>query len=126
MTIRMTTTQAMLGLLFGAVLAGGCATARPPTDNMESSAASIRAAQSAGAENVPNAKLYLQLANEQSARAKVLIASGGADNMNTASKLLMRASADADLAIALADDDKDRLAADQAITDIHTFEQQTK
>jgi hypothetical protein len=70
--------------------------------------------------------LYLQLANEQSARAKVLIASGGADNMNTASKLLMRASADADLAIALADDDKDRLAADQAITDIHTFEQQTK
>jgi hypothetical protein len=126
MTIRTTTTQAMLGLFLGAVMAGGCATARPPTDNMESSAASIRGAQTAGANNVPSAALYLQLANEQSAKAKVLIASGGTDNMRTASKLLMRASADADLAIALADDDKDRLAADQAIADIHTFEQQTK
>jgi len=93
---------------------------------MESSAASIRGAQEAGAEDVPRAALYLQLANEQSAKAKVLIASGGEDNMRAASRLLMRASADGDLAIALADDDKDRLAAERALADIHTFELQTK
>jgi hypothetical protein len=93
---------------------------------MESSAASIRGAQEAGAQNVPRAALYLQLANEQSAKAKGLIAAGGADNMTAASKLLMRASADGDLAIALAEDDKDRLAAEHAVAEIHTFEQQTK
>jgi hypothetical protein len=125
MTISITT-RAMLGVFLGAALAGGCATTRPPTDNMESSAASIRGAQEAGAEDVPRAALYLQLANEQSSKAKVLIASGGEGNMKAASKLLMRASADGDLAIALADDEKDRLAAEQAVADIHTFEQQTK
>jgi hypothetical protein len=126
MTIRMTTTRAMLGLFLGAAPVGACATTRPPTDGMESSAASIRGAQEAGAEDVPRAALHLQLANEQSAKAKVLIASGGEDNMKAAARLLMRASADGELAIALAEDDKDRLAAEQAVADIHTFEQQTR
>jgi hypothetical protein len=93
---------------------------------MESSAASIRGAEEAGAQDVPRAALYLQLANEQSAKAKALIATGDKDNMRIAANLLMRASADGDLAIALADDDKDRLAAEHAVTEIHTFEQQTR
>lgn len=126
MTSKMTMTRVILGVFLGAAVAGGCATTRPPSDRMESSAASIRGAQEAGAQNVPRAALYLQLANEQSAKAKGLIAVGGGDNMKAASRLLMRASADGDLAIALAGDDKDRLAAEQAIADIHTFEQQTK
>lgn len=126
MTIESTTTRAMLALFLGAALLGGCATTRPPTEKMESSAASIRGAEQAGAENVPRAALYLQLANEQSAKAKALIASGGEDNMKAASNLLMRASADGELAIALADDDKARVAAEQAVADIQTFKQQTK
>jgi hypothetical protein len=126
MTIEITTTRAMLGLFLGVALAGGCASSRPPTEKMESSAASIRGAQEAGAEDVPRAALYLQLANEQSAKAKGLIASGGKDNMTAAANLLMRAAADGDLAIALADDDKDRLAAEHAVAEIHTFEQQTQ
>jgi hypothetical protein len=93
---------------------------------MESSAASIRGAEQAGAEDVPRAALYLQLANEQSAKAKVLIASGGEDNMRAAANLLMRASADGDLAIALADSDTDRVAAERALADIRTFAQQTQ
>lgn len=93
---------------------------------MESSAASISGAEQAGAESVPRAALHLQLANEQSAKAKQLIAAGGDDNMKAAANLLMRASADADLAIALADDDKDRVAAEAAVADIHAFEMQTK
>ena len=116
----------MLALFLGAALLGGCATTRPPTEKMESSAASIRGAEQAGADKVPRAALYLQLANEQSAKAKALIASGGEDNMKAASNLLMRASADGELAIALADDDKARLAAEQAVADIQTFKQQTK
>jgi hypothetical protein len=126
MTIETTTTRAMLGLFLGAALVGGCASSPPPTEKLESSAASIRGAQEAGAKDVPRAALYLQLANEQSARAKVLIASGDKDNMKAAANLLMRASADGDLAIALADDDKDRLAAEHAVAEIHTFEQQTR
>ena len=124
MTIKMTT-HVILGLSLGAAVAGGCATSRPPSERLESSAASISGAQQAGAENVPRAALYLQLANEQSAKAKGLIAAGGGDNMKAASTLLMRASADGDLAIALADDEKDRLAAEHAVAEIHTFEQQT-
>jgi outer membrane murein-binding lipoprotein Lpp len=126
MTIETTTTRAMLGLFLGAALVGGCASSQPPTDKLESSAASIRGAQEAGAEDVPHAALYLQLANEQSAKAKALIASGDKHNMKVAANLLMRASADGELAIALADDDKDRLAAEQAVAEIHTFEQQTQ
>jgi hypothetical protein len=126
MTNETTIKQAMLGLLVATGLAGGCATTRPPTDNMESSAASIRGAEQAGAQDVPRAALHLQLANEQSDKAKQLIAAGGKDNMRAAANLLMRASADGELAIALADDDKDRLAAENALTQSHTFEQQTQ
>lgn len=126
MTIETTTTRALLALFLGTALVGGCATTRPPTDNMESSAASIRGAEQAGAEDVPKAALYLELANESSAKAKVLIARGGEDNMRAASNLLLRASADGDLAIALADSDKDRLAAEKALAEIRTFETQTR
>ena len=92
---------------------------------MESSAASIKGAEQAGAQDVPRAALYLQLANEESAKAKVLIASGGDDNMRAAQNLLMRAAADGELAIALAESDQDRVAAEKAQADIRTF-QQTK
>lgn len=126
MTIETTTTRALLALFLGTALVGGCATTRPPTDRMESSAASIRGAEQAGAEDVPKAALYLELANEQSAKAKVLIARGGEDNMRAAASLLMRASADGDLAIALADSDKDRVAAEKALAEIRTFEKQTQ
>lgn len=126
MTITSTTMRASLALLLGAALATGCATTQPPTEKMESSAASISGAEQAGAQDVPRAALHLQLANEQSAKAKALIASGGKDNMHAAARLLMRASADGDLAIALAEDDKDRVAAEHAVAEIHTFELQTR
>lgn len=124
MTTEMKTTR-WLGLFVGAALVAGCASTPPPTARMESSAASISGAEQAGAQDVPRAALYLQLANEQSAKAKALIAAGGEDNMRAASNLLMRASADGELAIALADDDSARVAAEKAVADIHTFEQQT-
>ncbi|MBA3457170.1 MAG: DUF4398 domain-containing protein [Deltaproteobacteria bacterium] len=127
MTIAKTTQRAMLALFLGTALVGACGgSALPPTANMESSAASIRGAEQAGAENVPKAALHLQLATEQSARAKELIATGDKDNMRAAQRLLMRAAADGDLAIALADSDTDRLAAEKAVEEIRTYEQQTQ
>src|SRR3954467_269714 len=122
MTTEPKTRNWMLGMFVGVALVGACATTRPPTDKMESSAASISGAEQAGAQDVPRAALYLQLANEQSAQAKDLIAAGGEHNMKRASNLLMRASADGDLAIALAEDDKARVDAEKAIADIHSFE----
>lgn len=124
--IEPTTTRALLALFLGTALLGGCGASQPPVERMESSAASIRGAEQAGAENVPTAALYLQLANEQSAQAKVLMASGNKDDMRAAANLLMRAAADGDLAIALADSDKDRVAAEKALEEIRTYEQQTR
>ena len=126
MPITNTTQRATLGLLLGAALTTGCATTQPPTEKMESSAASISGAQQAGAKDSPRAALYLQLATEQSEKAKQLIATGGKDEMKAAANLLMRASADGDLAIALAEDEKDRLAAEDAVAKIHAFELQTR
>ena len=123
MTMKLTTTRALLALLFGASLVGACASSRPPTESMESSAASIKGAEQAGAQDVPRAALHLQLANEQSAKAKTLIAAGGDDNMRAAQNLLLRAAADGELAIALAESDQDRVAAEKAQADIRTFQQ---
>lgn len=126
MTIATMTTRALLALALGASLLGACGAPQQPTERMESSAASIRGAEQAGAEGVPTAALYLQLANENSAKAKALMASGNTDDMRAASGLLMRAAADGDLAVALADSDKDRVAAEKAVAEIRTFEQQTR
>src|SRR5690606_25732344 len=85
-----------------AALVLGCASAPVPTEQMESSAATIRAAQEVGAADVPSAALHLQLAQEQMDFASNLIESGGDDELRDAQLVLMRAKSDADLALALA------------------------
>ncbi len=70
-----------------------------PEARVSSSEAAIRGAQEAGAPNVPEATLYLKLAQEQ--REKALAAMKDGDN-EKAEYLLMRAEADAELANALA------------------------
>jgi hypothetical protein len=96
-----------------AVCAGCSATA--PSTRVESSAASIRAAQEAGAAKEPSAALHLQLAEEQAEHAKGLIAEGGDVERADAELLLMRAQADAELALAIAREGKDRIATQQAV-----------
>jgi hypothetical protein len=104
-----------------ALLLASCATAAT-SERTESSAASIRAAQEVGASNVPQAALHLQLAREQSERAGELIQAGGSDDREQAEWLLMRAQADAELALALAREDTDRSAAQQAVSDVHKMQ----
>jgi pyridoxal biosynthesis lyase PdxS len=76
----------------------GCAGYPVPNAKVASSEAAIRAAQETGSGKVPQAALHLKLAEEQLQSAKGLIR----DNENKrAEYVLMRAQADAELAIAL-------------------------
>ena len=76
----------------------GCASTPPPNAKVASSEGAVRAAQETGSRNVPQAALHLKLAEEQLESAKLLIRDS--DNRR-AEYVLMRAQADAELAIAL-------------------------
>jgi uncharacterized protein DUF4398 len=81
-------------------LAGlGCGSYPPPTERMSTAEAAIRAAEEVGATNVPQAALYMKLAQEQTEKAKRMMQ----DGYNERAELeLKRAQADAELAVALA------------------------
>lgn len=81
-----------------AVMGLGCASAPPPTEQLASAEASMRAARELGAQEVPRAQLHLRLAQEQVTQARKLAEDG--ENERAAS-LLDRARADAELALAL-------------------------
>jgi hypothetical protein len=82
-----------------AALAAGCAGAAPPNEKMAASEAAMRAAQEVGAPSVPRAALHLKFAREQMDHARALIKEGENER---AEFVLMRAKADAELALALA------------------------
>ncbi len=77
----------------------GCGGAPVPNAQVTSSAAAVRAAQELGAKNEPQAALYLHLAQEKREKALALINEG--ENLE-ARRLLERAEADAEVAVALA------------------------
>jgi len=86
-------------LLTANPLAWACGgTFPPPTQPMADAEAAELRAREVGADSQPEAKLEVKLASEQITQAKALIASG--DN-ERASYLLLRARADAELALAL-------------------------
>src|SRR4051812_47415515 len=74
--------------------------------------ASILSAQRTGATNLPAAAEHLQLAEEENAAARRLIDSGDVDRART---VLKRAAADADLAVALAEEAPLRSQADEVL-----------
>ena len=102
-----------------AIFIGGCATAGPSGKTMETTAASIRAAEELGAPRVPQASLHLQLAKEQSQRAKQLVAKGDGEE---AGFLMMRADADAELAVALARSSAEEAKAQVAVEKVRTMQ----
>lgn len=82
------------------MMAAGCAASfPPPTQRMADAESAERSAREVGADTNPAAKLQAKLASEQIAQAKVLITKG--ENQR-ADLVLMRARADAELALALA------------------------
>lgn len=98
----------------------GCASTPVPADRMAQSQASLRAAEEVGAKNVPPAALHLQLAQEQMEQGKQLIKNG--DN-ERARFVLLRAEADAELAVALAREQSMRDAAQKAVAQVHEVEE---
>lgn len=91
------------------VIAAGCASAPLKT---EASTSGIRAAEEVGAANVPQASLHLQLAKEELGRAKALAMN---DQKEKADSMLLRAEADAELAVALSRVDAEKTEANAAV-----------
>jgi hypothetical protein len=99
----MTSTSTLAFSALAVLLAGACATAAPPRNPQTSTAASesaLRAAEAVGASDNPRAALHLQYAKELLERANELT---GEQAAQRAPGLLMRAQADAELALALAE-----------------------
>lgn len=90
-------------------IVAGCANAPLRT---EGSTSGIRAAEESGAAKVPQASLHLQLAREELESAKSLAADGKKEK---ADSMLMRAEADAELAVALSHKDAERTEAMAAV-----------
>lgn len=88
-----------LVLLAGPIVWACGASIPEPKQPMADAESASRSAREVGADTQPAAKLHVQLADEQIANAKTLIASG--DN-ERATYLLLRARSDAELALALA------------------------
>lgn len=105
-------------MVFGLALFLGCASA-PPL-RTEASTSGIRAAEEAGAVNVPQASLHLQLAKEELELARKLSAKG---EKKEAASMLLRAQADAELAIALSHGDAERAESLEAMERVRQLRQ---
>jgi hypothetical protein len=93
-----------LSLAAVALFAAGCGSSYPaPTQPLSEAQAADRSAQELGADADPAAKLHLKLAQEQMANAKKLMADG---ENKRAEAMLLRAKADAELALSLAKEQK--------------------
>jgi hypothetical protein len=106
-------------MLVCVLLPAGCASFPTPTDSMASANESVRGAEELGAEDVPQAALKLQLAREEIAKAKALVADG---ENEPAFYQALRASNDAELAIALVREDEARKVAEAAADRVDTAE----
>jgi hypothetical protein len=113
--IKWTQIRAVAFLGFSFMIATGCASFPAPTDTMAEAIASVRGAEELGAEQVPVAALQLQLAREQIAKARALMAEG---ENEPAYYQALRAAHDAELAIALVRETEARKVAKTAEQDL--------
>ena len=97
---------------------GACgASFPPPTQRMADAESAQRSAREVGANDEPAAQLSLKLADEQISQARTAMA---ADENEKADSLLVRAKADAELAIAQAREKNAHLAKQEAAKDSAT------
>jgi hypothetical protein len=97
-------------------ITAGCASAPLRT---EASTSGIRAAEEVGAAKVPQASLHLQLAKEELELAKGL----AAKDEKKAASMLLRAEADAELAVALSRGDAEKSEARAAVERVRQLRQ---
>lgn len=96
----------------------GCAANIPL--RTEASTSGISAAEEAGAAKVPQASLHLQMAKEELELAKKLSAKG---EKKEAASMLLRAEADAELAVALSHEDSEKSEARAAMERVRQLRQ---
>jgi len=108
--------KSIASIIIGApLLWGACgASFPPPTQRMADAQAAERSARELGANNIPAAQLSLKLAQEQIADAKQAITAG--ENQR-ADSLLIRARADAELAVARTREMTARVDGQEAVAD---------
>jgi hypothetical protein len=104
--------------LVATAMAAGCASAPLRT---EGSTSGIRTADEIGASKVPQASLYVQLAREELEQARVLSEKG---DKKEADSMLLRAEADAELAVALSRGDAEGLEAEKAMARVRQLRQE--
>ena len=101
----------LVGSLLTGVFIAGCGSNSVVVDE-ETSTSSIRAAEEVGASDISSASLYLQLAKEELVKAQTFAENGDKEE---AESMLMRATADGELAVALSRSDVDKKEAVDAI-----------
>jgi outer membrane murein-binding lipoprotein Lpp len=113
-----------IAILAGSLLTGlfiaGCGSNAVVVDE-ESSTSSIRAAEEVGAGDISSASLYLQLAKEELVKAQTFAENGDKEE---AESMLLRASADGELAVALSRSDADKKEAADAIERVKQLRQE--
>jgi hypothetical protein len=87
-----------VSLAIGGLAAGCASVVPPPNDQWSAAQVEVGRAEAGGAPNVPDAKLHLQLAQEDLQKGKALM---GDDNKRAATLILL-ASTEAELASTLA------------------------
>jgi outer membrane murein-binding lipoprotein Lpp len=112
--------MAIAAVIAAITIVAGCASA--PLRTEEASTSGIRAAEEAGAAKVPQASLHLQLAKEENEHAQKFIKEGDAPH---AEGQLMRAQADAELALALAREAPMQVEAQQEADKARSLQQQS-
>ena len=104
-----------IAILAGSLLTGlfivGCGSNAVVVDE-ELTTSSIRAAEEVGAGDISNASLYLQLAKEELVKAQAFAENGDKEE---AESMLLRASADGELAVALSRSETDKREAADAM-----------
>ena len=102
------------------VLVGACGGAAMPAGEVASAQAAIRAADEVGAESTPRAALHLKYARDQYAEAQRLMEE---DREERASALLLRAEADAEVALAIAREEAAKQRAEAAQQRVQSLQQ---
>jgi hypothetical protein len=106
--MKILTTSVVAGI---GLMALACGSSPQPTERLATAQAAVRAAKEVGAKDVPQAQLHAQLAEEQVTQAQKMIEDG--DN-ERAEMVLRRATADAELAVALARENESQKQAEAA------------
>ena len=119
----MTHTTPLVVALAAACFAAACGSSAVPAERLTNTKAAIRAAEEMEARKTPRAALHLKLANDQVAKAERLIDDGENDR---AKLYLDQAQADADLALGLAKEAKERSEAQQAEAKIQELRKQAQ